>query len=429
MSAGAAGAAEAACDYTGQPFPVSYDALKAGGAPLLTRLFHAAKTLDAGNRVEAVTRWEEFFGGGMGRKVVIDVEYARPVDAPSRLFAKFTREAGDPLQALFSPVMAPEVRFALLSRRRDFPISVPLCMFAGYNAGSLSGLLITARIPYGEDGVLPALDKAVDYEYNDLLPIYEAQTRAIAKLAGFHRAGGFGREVEAAFPFNPANEALLKVIPFDGPTLGRKLEILTEFAQRAPQLLPDGLSDPGFLDSFRAAVSLVQEKEREIWQAIYSHDQAIALIHWNMNPDNAWFWSGENGIMQSGQLDWGGVGLGNIAQSYYGMYCAAETDFITRHDTDLQALLLAEYGSRGGPVLDPSRFDRDVSLAIAVLGVAWMLDAPSLIAGEIPDYETLSGREDPRIRQRFLPRAQLQLMRVFLSEWRRKDIGSIVSAI
>jgi hypothetical protein len=429
MQAAVARSFEAICDYTGHLFPVSYDALRTGGAPLLTRLFRAAGALDETNRVESITRWEEFFGGGMGRKVVIDVEYAQLADVPRRLFAKFTREAGDPLQALFSPVMAPEVRFALLSRRPDFPVAVPQCMFAGYNAASLSGLLITSRVPYGEQGILPAMDKAVDYELGDLLPVYEAQTRAIAKLAGFHRGGGFGSEVAAAFPFDPANEALLKVIPFDAPTLSVKLKILSDFAERAPQLLPDELADPAFLEDFGVGVGRVLEKERVIWQRIYSHDQAIGLIHWNMNPDNAWFWPGDDGVMQSGQLDWGGVGQGNIAQSYYGMYCAAETDFIARHDAGLQALLLAEYGSRGGPLIDPGRFDRDVSLAIAVLGVAWMLDAPSLIAGDIPDYETLSGREDLRIRQRFLPRAQLQLMRVFLSEWRRKDIGSIVSAI
>jgi hypothetical protein len=420
---------EVNCDQTGTSFPASYDALREGGAAMLTRLMHAVGSLEPDNAVERITHWQEFFGGGMGRKVAIDVEYAKPTDRPRRLFAKFTREFGDPLQALFSPVMAPEVRFALLSRRADFPLNVPTCLFAGYSAADLTGLLITSRVPYGEDGVLPALDKAVDYEYADLLRVYEAQTRAIARLAGFHRAGGFGDEVDAAFPFDPADEALLKVISFDRDGLDAKLAALQDFATRAPQLLPDGLADQAFLAEFAEGARMVLAKERTIWQAIYAHRDAIALIHWNMNPDNAWFWVDEHGEMQSGQLDWGGVGQGSLAQAYYGMYCAAETDFIARHDTHLQALLLGEYARAGGPEIDPALFDRDVSLAIAILGAAWMLDAPALIASEIPDFDTLTDRTDPRLRDLFLSRAQLHLMRLFLSEWRRKDIGAIIAAL
>jgi hypothetical protein len=35
-------------------------------------------------------------------------------------------------------------------------------------------------------------------------------------------------------------------------------------------------------------------------------------------------------------------------------------------------------------------------------------------------------RFDPELRDRFLPRAQLQLMTVFLDSWRRLDIGAAV---
>lgn len=420
---------EVTCDHTGTVFPVSLDELEAGGAAMLTRLFHSIGSLAPDNSVAAITRWEEFFGGGMGRKVVFDVRYDKPTDRPTELFAKFTREFGDPLRDLFSPVMDPEVRFALLSRRSEFPLNVPECMFAGYSAADKTGLLITSRVPYGRGGVLHAMDKAVDYEHDDLLPVYEAQTRAIAALAAFHKSGRFEGEVEEAFPFDPSNEKLLQVIPFDRAQLDEKLAILRDFADRAPQLLPDGLADSAFLDAFADGARRVLGKERSIWQRIYSHDDAIALIHWNMNPDNAWFWRGDDGTMQSGQLDWGGVGQGNIAQSYYGMYCAAETGFIARHDAHLQSLLLAEYAAKGGPALDASRFDEDVSLAIAVLGSAWMLDAPSLLANEIPDFEKLEDRTDARLRQLFIPRAQLQLMRVFLSEWRRKDIGALIEKV
>lgn len=416
-------------DHSGIAFPVSYAVLEAGGATALTALFRQMGAISADNAVTAIPYWREFFGGGMGRKIAIDVAYARDEGAPTRLFAKFTREFGDPLRELFSPVMDPEVRFALLSRRPGFPLRVPRCMFADYNAEHKTGLLITERIPYGEEGIEPALEKCVDYELADPLPYYEAQTRAIAALAAYHRAGHFGDAIEREFPFDPENEALLKIIPFDEAELRAKLERLKEFAARAPQLLPDGLADSAFLESFSAGAVEVLAKERAIWRHLYGRRDAIALVHWNMNPDNAWFWRDAQGVMQSGQLDWGGVAQAHLAQSYYGMTCAGEADFLARHDADLQALLLSEYARLGGPRLDAAEFDRDVKLAISVLGTAWMLDAPALLEAELPDYASLSDRTDPRLRALFLPRAQLQLLTVFLSEWRRKGISEAVSQL
>ncbi|MEJ7935355.1 hypothetical protein WG907_13960 [Sphingobium sp. AN558] len=416
-------------DHSGIAFPVSYAVLEEGGAAALTRLFREIGAIGADNEVTDILHWKEFFGGGMGRKVAIDVAYAKEEGLPTRLFAKFTREFGDPLRELFSPVMDPEVRFALLSRRPGFPVTVPRCLFGDYSAATKTGLLITERIPYGAEGIEPALEKCVDYEIPDPLPYYEAQTRAIAALAAYHRAGHFGDEIEQAFPFDPTNEALLKVIPYDAGGLAAKLDTLRAFAARAPQLLPDGLADPAFLADFARGAALVLDKERAIWERLYASSDAIALVHWNMNPDNGWFWRDERGVMQSGQLDWGGVAQSNLAQAYYGMLCAGEADFLARHDAHLQALLLDEYAKAGGPRIAAADFDRDVKLSIAVLGTAWMLDAPALLEAELPDYPDLTDRTDPRLRDLFLPRCQLQLMRLFLSEWRRKDIGAAIEGL
>lgn len=414
-------------DHVGTMFPVSVDVLREDAPAHLTRLFRASGAIDTDNAVTAVTRWREFFGGGMGRKMEIDVCYAQPApNAPTRLFAKFTREFGDPLRELFSPVMDPEVRFAMLSRRADFPVRVPWCMFGDYSAEHKSGLLITERIPYGAEGVEPALDKCLDYRIPDPLPYYEAQTLAIASLAAFHRSGRFGDEIDRQFPFRPDDPAMTKVIPFDSAELNEKLSKLRAFAMAAPQLLPVELTEPAFLEAFCRDVAVVLEKEAMLWTWLHGQADLIALAHWNMNPDNAWFWHDADGLILSGQLDWGGVGQVNIAQSYFGMICAAETDFLDEHDAHLRALLLERYAASGGPVIDSRTFDRCVSVATALLGVAWMLDAPALIEADIPDYRTLADRFEPRIRDQFIPRAQLHLMTVFLWLWRRHDIGALV---
>lgn len=58
-----------------------------------------------------------------------------------------------------------------------------------------------------------------------------------------------------------------------------------------------------------------------------------------------------------------------------------------------------------------------------------MLNAPALIEAQIPDLETLGGRHDPRLCDDFLARAQLQLLTVFLNQWRTGDIGALVPTL
>lgn len=413
-------------DLTGIAFPTSVEALIDGGADFLTEAFRATGMLDADNRVTSVTGWKEFFGGGMGRKIRLDVTYHRPQPGlHTALFAKFTREFGDPLRELFSPVMEPEVRFALLSRSTDFPVRVPACHFADYAAASKCGLLITERVAYGEGNIEPAHDKCLDYLLDDPLPYYMAQVRAMAGLAAHHHAGLFGRDIDRLFPFDRA-QPVTRLIPYTAEQLSEKLDRLEQFAATAPRLLPAPLRDPDFLKQFRRDVQLVLEREISILEHLRSQDALIALGHWNMNLDNAWFWRDRDGVLQAGQLDWGGVSQMNLAQAFFGMTCAAEPAFLDAHQPALMAALLAEYHRLGGPAVAQDVFSRSVQLSIAVLGTAWMLDAPSLIAAEIPDIAALEGRHDPDIRDRFIPRAQLHLMTVFLNEWHRDGIGATV---
>jgi hypothetical protein len=412
-------------DQLGLLFPTSIRALVEQGPEFLTAAFQRAGTLSPDNRVVAVTRSTEFVGGGMGRKLLLSVQYRKPADAlHSNLFVKFPRDFGDPLRDLFGPLMEPEVRFALLSRRDDFPIAVPKCYFADYHAVSRSGLLITERIAYAEGAIEPHLEKCLDYELSDPSGHYRALTTAIARLAGFHRAGKFGSQTERQFPFDPTRIDVGSRIPYSPAQLGAKLDKLRSFAAAYPQLFPGSLGSADFLERFSQQAPLVLEHEIAIRTYLNQSSDCIALCHWNLNLDNAWFWSAPGEPLQAGLLDWGSVGQMNLAQAFYGMICAAETDFLNAHKQELLALLVAEYARYGGPRLDLEEIDFMVKLAVAVLGIAWILDAPALVEAQIPELHRLSSRYDPRLRNDFLARAQLQLLVVLLNEWQAGEIGS-----
>ena len=151
------------------------------------------------------------------------------------LFVKVPRDFGDPLRELFGPLMEPEVRFALLSRRDGFPIAVPKCYFADYNASTTSGILITERIAYGQGNIERCHDKCMDYELTDPLGHYQALTKTMARLAGYHKAGKFGAETEKQFPFDSNKVDMGARIPYTPEQLQVKLDKLICFAEAAPQ--------------------------------------------------------------------------------------------------------------------------------------------------------------------------------------------------
>ena len=111
------------------------------------------------------------------------------------------------------------------------------------------------------------------------------------------------------------------------------------------------------------------------------------------------------------------------------MICSAETDFLAEHDIHLQKLLLDEYALSGGPDWNAAEFARSVNLAMAWLGCAWLINGGGLIPAEIPDYPSLESRYDPRIRDLWVSRTQLQFIVLFLSEWYRKDLGPLIRAL
>jgi hypothetical protein len=59
-----------------------------------------------------------------------------------------------------------------------------------------------------------------------------------------------------------------------------------------------------------------------------------------------------------------------------------------------------------------------------LLGLAWMMDAPALVAASVADYWTIKSRFDPKLQTNFLARVQLQPLIVGLNEWRNHGIGA-----
>jgi hypothetical protein len=411
----------------GLPIPVDAAALREGGAEWLTRAFRAMESLPDDNSVTAVTRCDGFLGGGTGAKALLSVAYARPDEGlPEDLFVKFSRNLDDPVmdQARFH--MEPEVRFAALSRMPGFPVTVPACLFADFDPASGTGLLITARVPFGLDGIERQYDKCLDHEMPEPLDHYRALIAAIARLAGSHKGGRLPPSVAAEFPFDLATALEADRLPYTPQQLQNRVSRYAAFAAEFPQLLPEPIRSKAFIARLAEGTALFQAHEDAIKRLLHADMRFVALCHWNANSDNAWYWRDDEGKLQCGLLDWGSVGQMHVAMTLWGCLSSAEDWLWQDHLDELLALFAADYREAGGPQLDLAELKLHLLLYTSMMGLRWLLDAPPRTRREVPGLAECTGPLDSRLLASETARVQLRMLTNFLGLWQRDDLNGTI---
>ncbi|OBJ65267.1 hypothetical protein A5626_13230 [Mycobacterium marseillense] len=414
-------------DQHGLPIPADPATLLSGGASFLTKAFRASGVL-GDNSVARISDYREISGGSTGRKVVLSVEYDRPApDLHADLFVKFSRDLDNPVRDRGKTQMEPEVRFASLSRAPEFPIAVPCPQFADYHRPTGTGLLITERISFGNNGFERQYHKCLDYEMPEPVQHYRALLTALARLAGTHRSGRLPAELTAHFPLDVQAATVGERAPLSPERLDRRVSQLAEFARTHPGLLPANVGSPEFLDRLRGDVPRVARHEQAIAHQLADDSDYVALCHWNANIDNAWFWRDAGDTLHCGLLDWGCVGQMNLGMALWGAMSGSETEMWDAHLDELLHLFVAEYERCGGPGLDPARLRRHMLLYAAAMGIVWLLDVPALIRKRFDSVPRT--RKDPRIRDDEGVRAPLQMLSNLLSAWERHRVGELLEEV
>ena len=417
-------------DVLGLLIPADAQALREGGAEWLTRAFHAMGSLAAENRVLAIARYDTFLAGGTGAKALLSVEYARPdEDLPQDLFVKFSRNFTDPTMDRSKFHMGPEIRFAALSRTPGFPVAVPKCLFADFEATSGTGLLITECIGFGHNGIERQYGKCLDHEIPAPLDHYRALIRTLARLAGSHKGGKLPAYVGEEFAFDLEATLAADRLPYTDQQRLNRVSRYGAFAAELPQLLPDAIRSAAFISRFGDGFALFHAHEDAIKRFLHAQPDFIALCHWNANSDNAWYWRDATGELQCGLLDWGSVGQMHVAMTLWGCLSSAEQWLWEDHLDELLSLFVAEYGAAGGPALDLAELRTHLLLYVAMMGLCWLLDAPPRIRREVPDIAETSGHLDPHILASETARVQLQMMINFLIFWEAEDATGVIARL
>lgn len=414
-------------DSLGLDIPAHSESLRSGAETFLTKAFCAAGSLSEDNRVTRITEMKEILGGSTGRKVLLSVEYEKPSPGlHTDLFVKFSRDFTDEVRDQAKSQMELEVLFALLSRSPAFPIAVPICYFADYHHESGTGILITQRISYGTDGIERHYPKCLDYQMPDPLGHYKALIRALARLAGTHRAGLLPDIVEKYFPFDPGKLVVRKRAPYTPEQISRRVARYAEFAASFPQLLTENIRSDEFLARLAEEAPRFQALEEIGNKTLQSNLDMIALCHWNAHVDNAWYWRNSQNEVECGLMDWGNVSQMNMAMAIWGCLSGAEIDIWNHHLDELLRLFVAEFKDSGGPALELAELKLHLTIYVCMMGLNWMLDAPLTLL-KIPDLAQVGGRLDPRIESNERARAQLLIMTAFLNLWEKENMTEVIS--
>lgn len=397
--------------------------LKTGGPAFLTAAFRSSGMLSQENAVAAITRFDELAVGGTGRKLILSVAYERPESKlPTELFVKFSRNSDDRARDRLRRHMREEIMLALVSRDPGFPVRVPRCMFADFNEETGTGILITERVLYGEGGVEPCHVKCQDYDLDDPLDHYRTIVKALARLAGAFKADELPADIHRFFPAGSPNIFDNYRTPPRDAVLA-KIDAIEAFGARHPHLVYRGDGTRSLFDKMRADLEVICRDERSIRQAMLRDPDYVSLCHFNVNIDNAWFWSDADGSRHCGLLDWGMVGQMHVAQAIWGSLSGAEADIWDTHLDMLIADFVREYRACGGPALDARRLKTHVFLLAVFMGLSSLLDAPARVLHEIPGLRPEATRFDSEFGVHENARVQLHILNSVLRIWEKLDLS------
>lgn len=414
-------------DTIGLNIPTHADALEAAGAVFLTQAFQVFGALDAENSVTRIVRIESCQGGSTGSKLFLSVEYAHPDPRlHNELFVKFSRDFDDARRDRGRYEMQAEIPFTAISRSPEFPIRVPAGYFADFHAESGTGLVITERVPFGEDNVEHHRRKALDYlTMPEPLAYYRPLVASLARIAAAHKAGKLPADVETLLPFDPSTGSA-DPIRYDHDGLEQALDRCDDFARRCPQLLPDEVRSSEFRATMRRDAHRIREQEAKLQAFLQGDPRMIALCHWNAHVDNAFFWRDQVKEIHCGLIDWGRVGQITFGSALWGALSAAEDTIWDEHFDTLLNVFVEEYRRSGGPSLTAEELKLHVLLHVATMGVSRVLVLPEYVTYRLPECVAAHGPRDPMFLAADQARNCLRMYTNFLRLWQRFDFGKLL---
>ncbi|MCB2078935.1 MAG: hypothetical protein KDE55_14715, partial [Novosphingobium sp.] len=150
---------------------------------------------------------------------------------------------------------------------------------------------------------------------------------------------------------------------------------------------------------------------------------------WNTNIDNAWFWRGPDGNLNCGLMDWGHARQMNVVYALWGCLCGAGLEVWDTRLEEMLALFASQYSASGGPMLCLRELRQHLTVYIAIVGLANLMDVPALVLGRLPEAAGAGSLNDAIFEDHEIVRSFLHILQVFLHFWSANDIAGSVKDI
>jgi len=461
--------------FSGMTFPWTAQQLREFGAPWLTEAFHKFKTLPEDNRVSKLVKVREVplsgfdCCGGSGPKAFVTVEYEKPdPNLHTELFAKMPWDPHGSYPGV--PASTPETyRFFCSGQAENealevqcsalmetlFPFPMPKCYFTDINRENTNYLLLCERIAFGRRGkvvdgkvvekierepydILPVCGKYQDFLLDDPRAIYFQLMRTMASLAAWDHLGRFDLILGPMNKYTPEQ--------YEAASLPRKpcKKARMEGQQRGCMLMVEpaikfaSTTAPWFFSKKAISKANLDKLKSDLWKAAPYFEDIKAYVgntsdfqgvqHGNLQSDNAYFWRDENGELDCGVFDFGGLGRGpSYVGNFMGCLSGADAPLLLENEESFMKTFAETFHRYGGPQVD-------VEELLMRWRLFWLMCASDTCSWierdalrEIPEAEwkSIKSRHDPKFMDTWNARCRTTTFISCLEYWPNRDLGKI----
>lgn len=446
------------------------------GKAWLNDAFHAAGTLPKDNNIKQIIDFKRLpmggidAKGGSGPKAFITVEYEKfDMDLHNNLFVKMPWSVGGESHDMggddlwrwkiscFADNDGQEVTvYRMLGPL--FPFKIPKYYFADICRCSTNFILITEQLEFGKKGkkdfeameIQPLAEKYFDFQLPPAMrtDMYFCLVRAQARMAAWDKIGmfqGIPDEVRGYKPEStPPNwEVVLQhgLFPTKLPVKMRTRKIAQGKALRdlwdgflgknAKKAYPKQFSEKKFLDALlEASFDAVGFKD-DLYAYLNLYSESTGMMHSNLQSDNAYYWRNEDGTMDCGIIDWGGLGPGHVVNRFMGCITSCLGEVLDYHEDGLIQCFIDEYYKECGIWVDFCSLKRQWYLGLMSYIYSCGMNIQQEIYRQVPEEEwaTITTLMDERTAGQWNTRCYVfmifHLLKYLWLKWKRAGEGKL----
>jgi hypothetical protein len=257
-------------------------------------------------------------------------------------------------------------------------------------------------------------------------------------MAGFYKAGSMGDPSVLRENFNSTENMTrdnfgLKPGPSGQPPMQFKQIVnsaIKFISETGKVVFPSYVTRPAFQQKFYKTLLTLNGYVAEVQYWKHADLAYVALAHQNLNVDNAYFWRDDQGRLEGGIFDWGGMGSESLGHKlWWWLYCA-DYEMLQGNTDGLIDLFVSIYHESGGPKLEAAELKR-MFIITAMQQLMMLCSAVPQIIRMCPakEWATISDRWDPRIANNIDDKSTLRLyLHVmntvirFIEEWKADEV-------